>query len=180
MAYAKLGQFCEATTPVLNWIAIDPVSRDNSRSQKIIADYERQGNCIAAKEVHNEKYALRGQRLVTVPVEINGVRGMFIIDTGASYVSVKTAFADRARISRPDGNDITLFTANGQTKGSLTRADRVRLGKLQAQNVPIVVQKTDEKSYGPGVDGLLGMSFLSRFELKLADGYIEIRTRRPK
>ena len=85
-----------------------------------------------------------------------------------------------AKIARSDGSTVTLFTANGQTSGSLTRADRVRLGKLQAQNIPLVVQKTDDRSYGPGVDGLLGMSFLSRFEMKLADGFIEIRTRRPK
>ena len=31
-----------------------------------------------------------------------------------------------------------------------------------------------------GVDGLLGMSFLSRFEVQMANGSIEVRTRRPK
>ena len=180
-AYAKLGRFCEATTPVLNWIAIDPVARDISRTQKIIADYENEGNCAVGKTVQSEKYALRGQQhVVTVTAEINGVRGTFIIDTGASYVSVKSAFAERAKIPQSEASDITLLTANGSTKGSLTRADKVRLGKLEAQNVPVVVQKSDQKNFGGGVDGLLGMSFLSRFELQVAGGFIEIRSRRRK
>ena len=66
------------------------------------------------------------------------------------------------------------------TKGTLSKADKVHLGKLETTDVPVVVQKTDENSYGAGVDGLLGMSFLSRFEVQMTDGFIEIRTRRRK
>lgn len=73
-----------------------------------------------------------------------------------------------------------MITANGSTKGGLTRADKVRLGKLEAQNVPVVVQKSDQKNFGGGIDGLLGMSFLSRFEMQVAGGFIEIRSRRRK
>lgn len=179
-AYAKLGQFCEAVTPILTWVAIDPVSRDNSRSQKIIADYESQGNCAKTTEFQKERYALRGaNRVVTARAEINGVTGVFIIDTGASYVSIRTNFAERAKIPR-DGNEIKLATANGLAKGKLSKADTVSLGKLVAKDVPVVVQAVDEKSFGPGVDGLLGLSFLSRFEMQVAGGFIEIRTRRRK
>jgi clan AA aspartic protease (TIGR02281 family) len=180
-AYASLGRFCEAASPIYAWVAIDPVSRDTSRTQKIIADYEQRGNCVATKEFQKERYPLRGQRnVVPVKVEVNGVKGTFTLDTGASYVSVKSEFAERAKIASTDANEITLFTANGAAKGKLSKADKVQLGRLQAVNVPVVVQKLDAKSYGPGIDGLLGMSFLSRFELQMAGGYIEIRTRRPK
>jgi hypothetical protein len=68
-----------------------------------------------------------------------------------------------------------------RSKSSSIRKDSiVQLGKLEANNVPGAVQNVDEKSYGPGVDGLLGMSFLSRFEVQMASGAIEIRTRTPK
>jgi aspartyl protease family protein len=46
--------------------------------------------------------------------------------------------------------------------------------------VPVAIQNADAKNYGAGVDGLLGMSFLSRFEVQMANGSIEVRTRRPK
>ena len=107
------------------------------------------------------------------------MRGLFILDTGASYLTVRSSFADRAKIPQTE-NEITLMTANGQAKAKLSKADKVMLGKLEAVNVPVAIQKVDEKSYGAGVDGLLGMSFLSRFEVQMANGTIEVRTRRPK
>jgi tetratricopeptide (TPR) repeat protein len=101
-AYAALKRFCEATTPINMWVSLDPANRDTSRSQKIISDYEAQGNCAASKEFQKESFPLRGQRnVVTVKADINGVRGLFVIDTGASYVSLKSSFADRAGIPRP-------------------------------------------------------------------------------
>lgn len=177
-AYAKQGRFCEATTPILTWIAIDPARRDNSRSRKITADYESQGNCAASTEFQKERYALHGaNRVVTARAEINGVSGIFIIDTGASYVSIRTSLASRAKIPI-SGNEIKLATANGMTKGKLSKADTVSLGKLRAKDVPVVVQDLDDKSFGAGVDGLLGLSFLSRFEMQVSGGFIEIRTRK--
>ncbi len=179
-SYAALARYCEAATPILTWVALDPVTRYNSRSQKIISDYEQRGNCTVAKEGHTEKYPVGRNQLVIVKAEINGVRGTFVVDTGASFVSVKSSFAERAKIPQTGTTEINLATANGAAKGTLSKADKILLGKLETTNVPVVVQKTDEKNYGLGVDGLLGMSFLSRFEIKLAGGYIEIRSRRPK
>ncbi|PPQ17492.1 TIGR02281 family clan AA aspartic protease [Bradyrhizobium sp. AC87j1] len=180
-AYAALKQFCEATAPINRWVAFDPATRDTSKTQKIIADYERQGNCVSSNELRKESFPLQGQRgVVTAKAEINGVRGLFVLDTGASYVSVKSSFASKAKIADGGASEITLNTANGQIKAKLTKADKVALGKLEATNVPIAVQSSDDKSYGPGIDGLLGMSFLSRFEVQMARGSMEIRTRQPR
>ena len=178
-AYAALNRFCEAMSPINMWVALDPASRDNSQTQKIIADYEAKGNCSSSKEFQKETYPLRGQNVVMVKAEINGVRGLFILDTGASYLTLRSSFADRAKIPQSD-TEISMITANGPAKARLSKADKVMLGKLEATNVPVAVQKVDEKSYGVGVDGLLGMSFLSRFEIQMSGGSIEVRTRRPK
>lgn len=180
VAYSALGQHCEAGTAILTWIAIDPVRRDTNASRKIVNDYEQRGNCSTTAEFQKERYALSGGRnVVQVKVAINGVQGVFVLDTGASYLTMRSTFAERAKIPETS-NEITLWTANGQAKGKLSKADKVSLGKLAANNVPVVVQKVDDRSYGAGVDGLLGMSFLSRFEMQMAGGFIEIRTRRPK
>jgi clan AA aspartic protease (TIGR02281 family) len=180
-AYAALKQFCEATAPINLWVSLDPVSRDTSQTRKIIADYESQGNCIASTEFRKETFPLGGQRnVITVKAKINDVPGLFILDTGASYVSVKSAFASRAKIADTGISEITLMTANGQTKAKLSKADKVVLGKLEAINVPVAVQGGDDKGFGAGVDGLLGMSFLSRFEVQMAGGSIEIRPANPK
>ena len=70
---------------------------------------------------------------------------------------MKSNFADRAKISQAGAGEITMATANGLTKAKLAKADKVTLGKLAATNVPVAIQNTDAKSYGAGVDGLLGM-----------------------
>ena len=180
-AYAALKRFCEAAAPINMWVALDPAARDNSQTQKMIADYEAQGNCVNSTEFRKESFPVRGPKeVVMVKAEINGVRGLFILDTGASYLSVKSKFAERAKIPQTGTSEITLVTANGQVKAKLSTANKVMLGKLEATNVPVAIQNADDKSYGAGVDGLLGMSFLSRFEVQMAGGSIEVRTRRAK
>jgi aspartyl protease family protein len=179
--YAALKQFCEATAPINLWVALDPAVRDTSQTRKIISDYESQGHCAALTGFRKESFPLRGQKnVVTVKATINGVSGLFILDTGASYVCVKSAFASRAKIPDAGTSEIALMTANGQSKAKLSSAGKVTLGKLEATNVPVAIQALDDKSYGVGVDGLLGMSFLSRFEVQMAGGSIEIRTRQLK
>ena len=179
--YAKLDRFCEATAPINMWVSLDPATRDTSQTRKIISDYETKGNCASSTEFQKESFPVRGQQnVVMVKAEINGVRGLFVLDTGASYTSVKPTFADRAHIPLADTTEITLSTANGLAKAKLSKADNVALGRLTATNVPVAVQDLDGKSYGPGVDGLLGMSFLSRFDVQMANGSIEVRTRQPK
>lgn len=176
-AYAKLKQYCEAATPINQWVALDPAVRDTSQTQKIIADYEMLGNCYVSREQRKERFPVpAGHGVVTVKVEINGQRGLFALDTGASYVSITPAFARKAKIPTLGATEITLGTANGQSKGKLATADKVTLGKLEATGVPVAVQ-VEDKGYGPGLDGLLGMSFLSRFEVQMAGGFVEVRTR---
>lgn len=180
-SYAALGRFCEAASPILTWVAYDPAARDTGRVRKIVSDYEQLGHCATATPFRKERFALGGQRhVVRVRAEVNGVRGTFILDTGAAYLSLKGGFAQRAKIPLARTADIRLSTANGVASGRLTKADKVVLGKLEALNVPTVVQSTNDKSYGSGVDGLLGMSFLSRFDLRMSNGFIEVSTRRPK
>jgi aspartyl protease family protein len=180
-AYAALGRFCEAVVPIQTWIAIDPANRDTSQARRLIAEYSAKGNCGTAEAKRPERFPLRGQSsVVVVKAEINGTKGLFVLDTGASFVSVKEDFAKRARPPTEQGSKVTLHTANGDTQGILSKAETVQLGGLSAKSVPVVVQLTDAKLYGDGTDGLLGMSFLARFEVRMANGYIEVRSRSAK
>jgi aspartyl protease family protein len=177
-AYAKLGRFCEAATPIRIWASYDPINRDTIETQRTIADYQERGKCVPPAEAQMERFPLRGH-IVFVQAEINGIRGNFVLDTGASYVSVRSAFAVRARISQSALNQVMMNTANGPARATLARADRISVGKLQASNVPVVVlPSAGERGFGAGVDGLLGMSFLSRFDVRMSGGYLEIATRR--
>jgi len=61
-------------------------------------------------------------------------------------------------------SSVRLHTANGIAGGKRGRAKSIQLRSLLAKDVPVVVQAD---GYGDGIDGLLGMSFLSRFNINI-------------
>ena len=48
-----------------------------------------------------------------------------------------------------------------------------------AKNVSAAVQSDHDGAYGQGIDGLLGMSFLSRFDVRINDRSVTLRVRDP-
>lgn len=95
-------------------------------------------------------------------VTLNGrFTGRFLVDTGATYCVVTAEVARRAKIrGRIGGEKIRLVTANGVIEASLGEARKVEVGEAAARDVPVAVVKDDPV---PGLDGILGLSFLGRF-----------------
>lgn len=174
----KIGLPCDAVGAVNAWIAANPARNDNSQSQRLIAQYTSAGGCKPSTANNTESFAApRPGNVVRLPVTINGVKGTFILDTGASFVALNDTFAAKAGVDIDTGSSIKLFTANGVTEGKRGRAKSIQLRSLQAQDVAVVVQKDSSGTYGAGVDGLLGMSFLSRFSVKIDGTSVKIGRR---
>ena len=57
----------------------------------------------------------KGANVIKVDASINGVKGTFIIDTGATFVTVKKGFAEKAGI-KIAGERVKLNTANGNRR----------------------------------------------------------------
>jgi len=179
--YAALGQYCEAMRPVNAWIALNPGRNDNSQTRTMLATLARRGNCTTEASGAAEIIKIPGgERVIKVAVQVNGTPGTFLLDTGATFVSVRRSFASSARLSVREHDQIQLHTANGIGKAVLGRAESIKLGKVEARNVTVAVQTDNDGAYGRGVDGLLGMSFLSRFDLKLDRQTATIRPRMPE
>lgn len=175
-AYAAVGRFCEAMKTIETWVAFDPDTRDIPPAQRDLAGYAEKGHCAQTKPM--ERFPLLGQaNVVRVTAMINGEKGVFILDTGASFVSVQSDFAERAKLRTEGARKVRLNTANGPTTGLLSKADSIKLGNLNATNIPVVVQSGDKKVFGMTVDGLLGMSFLSRFDVHISKGFMEVSAR---
>ena len=177
--YEKLGQYCDAMIPVQTWVALDPARNDTSQTRAIVDDYSRKGQCTAAEAGRDEKVSIaRVGQTIKVRAVVNGMPGTFIVDTGATFMSLKHSFAEKAGVA-PDGDTLVkLNTANGITSARRGRAKAVALGKLVAKDVPVVIQTDERATYGAGIDGLLGMSFLSRFDMTLGAKTLELKSRR--
>jgi clan AA aspartic protease (TIGR02281 family) len=176
----KLGQPCDAAASIASWVALNP-RNDSSQTRTAIAGFAAKGNCRIAKSDGEEVIAnAQPGNTVKLSVNVNGVRGTFVLDTGASFVSVRNSFAGKAKIDIDPDSSIQLHTANGITAGKRGRAQAVQLKSLEAKDVAVVVQPDDRATYGNGIDGLLGMSFLSRFDVKIERNAVRISSRKPR
>lgn len=89
--------------------------------------------------------------------QINDYPVQFMLDTGASDVSVPERLARRIGLKR--GPEVIYHTANGQAKGYRTQLESVRIGNVILYDI--------QASINPNVaddDILLGMSFLKKLE----------------
>jgi clan AA aspartic protease (TIGR02281 family) len=164
-AYAALNQHCLAITPIQTWVAIDPVSRDTPRTRRLISDYTKQGNCQLRWAVGSDSFPRGNDNVITVRASINNRAGTFIVDTGASFVVLSDRFASVANVT-VSRQTVSAQTPNGIIESLLGSAGSVRVGRVEATNVPILVQG---RSLGTNIDGLLGMSFLSRFDIAIGN-----------
>jgi aspartyl protease family protein len=92
--------------------------------------------------------------------QVNGATVRFLIDTGATVVSMSSQEADRIGLRYRSGTPVLLTTANGIVQGYQMHLDTVRLGGVEVYNVPAIITTV------PMPFVLLGNSFLSHFQLK--------------
>lgn len=92
--------------------------------------------------------------------QINGGRVQFMVDTGATVVSLGRPDAERIGLKPGEGTPVQMNTANGVVLGHQVRLSSVKVGDATLYDVPAVVMPMAM----PYV--LLGNSFLSRFQLK--------------
>lgn len=125
--------------------------------------YERQHNPNRQLETHTgagySEVSLDRNRFghYVANGRINGQDVVFLLDTGASDVSIPQHVADRLGLSR--GRRVSYQTANGVAYGYITQLDSVALGNIELRNV--------RGSINPNTDSdqiLLGMSFLRQLE----------------
>jgi aspartyl protease family protein len=102
---------------------------------------------------------------------INGVPMRFVVDTGATSIAIPAADAQRLGIDYRKGERGQVHTANGTVAAYRVRFDTVKLGAIELAGVEGVVIER-----GLSI-GLLGMSFLSRVEMK-RDGQNMVLIRR--
>ncbi len=123
---------------------------------------------------------IEGRQEIAIPVSrdghyylngsINGVPLIFMIDTGATYVSVGETFAAAARL--PQGITGYFSTANGTVEGKIVKNQDVAAEGFRVSGLSVAVTPL------PGKTGLLGQNFLNRFEVSQSEGVMRLRLAR--
>jgi len=106
------------------------------------------------------------------PGYINGQRVRFLLDTGATSVSVPEGLARGLGLKR--GMPMQSMTANGIVTVYRTTLDSVELGGIHMREVSATIN--------PGMSDdivLLGMSFMQHLELTQRDGQLTLRVPDP-
>ena len=102
---------------------------------------------------------------------INGKSAQFMVDTGATLVSVGKADAERLGLDLSAARQGVTQTANGPVPVQIIVLPRLRVGSVEVSNVGAAVMPSSM----PHV--LLGNSFLSRFQMRRDNDVMRLELR---
>jgi len=99
---------------------------------------------------------------------VNGHAVQFLVDTGATAVTIAQDTADHLGLRYREGLATQAQTANGMAPAYLVKLDSVRLGGVELHGVDAIVV--------PAAMGyvLLGNSFLNRFDMRRDNGMLTL------
>lgn len=89
-------------------------------------------------------------------VKINGATMEYLVDTGATLLTIRRA--DAFILSLPIGEEVEITTANGKIKGSMTTVNNVEMAGLQLKDVDAVI--VDDLAVG-----LVGQNLLANYQV---------------
>ena len=91
---------------------------------------------------------------------INGQATQFLVDTGATSISISQIEAERMGLRYRDGSRLMTQTANGVVPAYQVQLANVRVGEVEVRNVEAIVIP------GQMSHVLLGNSYLTRFQMR--------------
>ena len=101
---------------------------------------------------------------------INGFAVSFVVDTGATLVSMNSNVAKKLGLDyKLTGKESVSYTASGKDKIYIVNLKKVRVGEIELNNIKGAVHEGDFP-----VITLLGMSFLGKLDMKREGRLMEL------
>lgn len=122
----------------------------------------------------------RHGHLLIVSTRINGTRqARLILDTGASHTILSREVAnDLGLLIGTESAPVVLKTAGGMVQAELVRVESISVAEAEVQHSLVAVY--DMPDAPPGVDGLLGLTFLNKFVVTLDPARGRLHLRQPQ
>ncbi len=133
---------------------------NNPNKVVLIQQGKNQSTEVVLKRNQNGHYIAPGL--------INGQSVTFLLDTGATHISIPLSVAKRLQLR--NGIDLEMHTANGTATVHSTRIESVSLGNIQSNTV---VAHVNPNMLSEHV--LLGMTFLKHLEITQLGNTLTLR-----
>ena len=103
---------------------------------------------------------------------VNGRLAGFIVDTGASYVTMSATQANALGLDFSNAQKVIMNTANGKNTAHVFTVKSIKIGGIELNNVQAAVMHnlSSDKI-------LLGMSFLNQVEMQHKNGLMILKQR---
>lgn len=159
--YEKVGRPCDAIAPLELVAARRSGAPDIASFRQRIEMLYVLDACKPLRPTGKATIRFVPGRLATTKVVLNGKTSLqMVVDTGASYVTITRKTAERLGIDVAKLPKVQVATAAGVRTHSRGRLDEVKVQGLTAKNVDLTI--ADDLG---GAEGLLGQSFLARFQI---------------
>lgn len=151
----------------------------NSKEAIIEINGKRETYTLGTQIGNTFKPPTGGEKLIIAPDSsgmynisgtINGSHVAFVVDTGATLVSMNSNLAKRLGIDyKLKGKESLSYTASGKDKIYIINLKKVKVGDIELHNVKGAVHEGDFP-----VITLLGMSFLGKLDMKREGQIMEL------
>ena len=126
------------------------LEQQNNPNQVVATNFDETIAEVRLKQNRQGHYLANGQ--------INHSPVTFMLDTGATLISIPETIADKLKLDK--GFPIQSRTANGNITVYSTRLDTVSIGTIELKNIRATINP-----YMHGNEILLGMSFMKHLEM---------------
>lgn len=110
--------------------------------------------------------------LYSVTGSVNGQLADFVVDTGASYITMSPEQARRLNLDYSNAKKVMMHTANGKATAHVFTIKSVRIGSIELHDIEGAVMYDLSSS-----KILLGMSFLGQVEMQHNAGLMVLKQR---
>jgi len=160
--YQRINQPCAGIPSLEQYAYLHP--NEAQSAENLLSVLHKNPQCAEMQGKGKAKIRLNKQgSAILSKVNVNKQQqGSFIVDTGATLVTLSKSFADRLKLDYFGWPKMLTQTANGIGVAYRGYVDSISVQGLEARHIEIAIPEELGTS-----DGLLGLSFLNRFKIEL-------------
>ena len=126
-------------------------------------------DCGPLTQVNSVDLVAAAPNRALVPVSINGIPKLFLLDTGGDISQISGEVAQELGIPLQDTN-IKMLDLYGHASSKVARLEKFGIGRQNGENIHIVVQPNPDFGKGTRYVGLLAPDLISRFDVDIDFG----------